>query len=216
MTDDRDDLAERVAALEDAVREMRDDHRPPTGPLGVPRPPTPREARRFADEYAIPAAIAVLEANVRALELLQAGLDASRRADDAGDRADAVSRSALERADRAVDRLLAEVEDGSLPTNADARSIVEEARRLRDEIDDRLADADEDRADIREGTDGTGEAATTEDATDDETTEASADDDGVEIDVEGELASIRAELDRDAAEGDAATDDDPGDADTNG
>lgn len=205
--DDRDDLAERVAALEDAVRDLRDDRPPATGPLDLPRPPTPREARRFTAEYAIPAAISVLEANVRALELLGAALDASRRADDATDRA--TSRAALERADRALDRLLAELDEGSLPRDADARSIVEEARSLRDEIDDRIADAADDRADTP-GTD-----AADEEPGDDEPADA---DDAVQIDVEGELASIKSELDRDAEDaaddspGDDAPNDDPGDA----
>lgn len=210
MTDaDRDDLAERVAALEDAVDELRADRRPPRGPLGVPRPPTPREALRFADDYAIPTAIAVLEANVRALELLQAALDATRRADAAGDRAETASRSALERADRALDRLLAEFEDGGLPSDDDARAVVQEARRLRDEIDDRLADAAGNGADASGATDGT------DGADGDETSEA---DDGVEIDVEGELASIKTELDRDATRADDGAGDDaePDDGDANG
>jgi len=209
MSDDRDDLAERVAALEDSVRELRADDRSDEEPSDGEESPTPRDARRFADEYAIPAAIAALEANVRALELLQSAIGDSPPDDRERDRS--ASQSTLERVDRALDRLLDEMAEGSLPRDADARNILKEARSLRDEIDEHRADpAQDDSTDDGKAADDTDDGDTgTDDGGDD--TDAG----GVVIDVEDELASIQDELDRDASGGgDAAGDgDDAGGSD---
>lgn len=185
MADPDDDLARAVADLVASLGDLRDDLAPrrPRGPPGLPLAPRPAEVLRFADDHAIPTAIAVLEANVRALELLRAAIrlaDPDREAAPAGGesavaRAGTVGREALVRADEALDDLVAAVEEGALPPDADARAVVEDARRLRAEIDDRLAAA-----------------------------ERSADggDSDASVDVEAELESIRSEVDGEAAPAD--------------
>lgn len=141
-------LASRLAELEDAVRELRDrSRRPPRGPLGMPRPPTPREFMEFTDRYAIPATIAFLEANIRALQALQATLRMTRNADEAGDRAsEARKRTAelgaktLDALDAALQELQDAYRDGPLPSDPESRSILQEAQKLTDEIRDELRD----------------------------------------------------------------------------
>lgn len=215
MTDpsrDDDDLAERVAALEESLSDLRTElRRPPRGPLGLPRPPTPRELLRFTERHAIPTTIAVLEANVRALRLLQGALrmtDPERAvgggASETRDRAERAGRAVLERLDGALSDLQAELEEGDLPRDGEARDIVQDARRLSAEIHDRL------------GTDGAGDGQRQAGDPSGDSTRTDAPDapidgnagpeggDGahrseqsgaVRIDVEDELRSIKDELD---------------------
>lgn len=183
----REDLADRVAELEETLEELRDELGPRRGPFGVPRPPSPREVLRFTGEYAIPAAVAILEANIRTLELLQRVIRTTDRSGDAAGvrgRTAALSRETLSRLDRALAELGTAIEDADLPRDAQARALLSEARDLNDEIAGRL-----DRS--REGDDAA------EAAGDDRPPEA---DPGVEIDVEDELEQIRDELD-DVGEG---------------
>jgi hypothetical protein len=190
MPDDpEDDLAERVDALEAAVRDLGDDRQRDSPPS---RSPTDRDARRPPADHVLPATIAVLEANARALELLQAAIRAS---DDerAADRPPRAARDAVDRLDAALDALLAEFEEGAMPRDPDARAVVEDARDLRAEIDAHLADEtrarpDADRSDDRPDPD------------EDEPT--------VEVDVEDELRSIKDDLDRDADRDDPDASDD--------
>ena len=177
-----DELAERVADLEDTLTELRDEiRRPPRGPLGLPRPPTPRELIEFADDFAIPAAIAALEANIRALEVLQQALrlaDPARTAREesrgARRRAEQVGRVTLEQVDRALDDLAEAIEGGGLPSDPEARSIIEEARGLSAEIEERIGESERARPDSR--------------------LSADEPEDAIEIDVESELRSIKDEL----------------------
>jgi len=141
----RDDLVEQVDELEETLDALRDELAPRRGPMGLPRPPRPRELLRFTDEYAIPTAIAALEANVRALELLRAGIratDPERVAGDAGtavrDRASGVGRASLERLDRALTDLESALEGSGLPQNREASDLLSEARRLNEEVRDRM------------------------------------------------------------------------------
>lgn len=202
-TDGRTDeeLAADVGELADALRELREELRPRRrGPFGLPAPPSPGELLRFADERAIPFAIAVLEANIRALELLQgairlaqSGKAAGERASRTQDRAASLGRTTLERLDGVLSDLEDAANDGNLPGRADAREVLTEARRLRDEIDDALAERIED-----------GESPSEESDTNDPTeidvdgpgrTDLRDDEhDGPEVDVEGELRSIKEEL----------------------
>ena len=202
MTEERDDdLEEQVDELRRELSTLRDRlegemRPPPTGPLGLPRPPTPGELIRFADEFAIPAAIAVLEANIKALELVQGALrllDPDRGAvegERARRRAESVGRSALTRLDRTVEDLQRALDDGTLPREENAREIVEDARRLRGEIADRMGDVengdrpDPEDSDRSEATDRGRESGDRE-----------ADETPIEIDVDEEIDSIRAELD---------------------
>lgn len=197
-----DDLADLADDLAGTLEELRQELRTqtPRGPLGLPRPPTPRELLRFTDEFAIPTAIAVLEANIRALELLQGTIrlveterEAADRTRRTRDRAEAVSRTTLDRLDDALHDLQRAASEGALPSDADARRIIEDARALRADLEERLrgAEADADALRRRERDEGT--------VIDVEGPDDSRDGDGEDepdIDVEEELDSIRADLDR--------------------
>lgn len=141
----RRELEARIDELEGTLEELRDELGPRRGPGGLPRPPSPREVLRFTDEYAIPAAVAALEANVRALELLQAGIratDTRRAADETGralsERASGVGRASLDRLDRALSELESALEGPGMPQNRQARDLLGDARRLNEEIRDRV------------------------------------------------------------------------------
>lgn len=179
----REDVERRIDELEETLEALRAELEPPRGPMGVPRPPRPREFLRFADEFAIPAAIAVLEANVRALELLRTGIrvsDPERAAEEAGrtvrDRAESARKATVEQLDRALSELERAMDGSGLPRNREARELLVEARRLNREIGERVTEAERD---VRE--------------------------DAVRIEVESELESIRDEV---SDEGGSADEDD--------
>ena len=141
-----DELAARLTELESAITELRDRTvRPPRGPLGLPRPPTPREFVEYTDEHAIPATIAFLQANIRALQAFQAALKMLRganrtrtRTSDARDRTMELGAKTLDALDSALDDLKDAYREGALPDDSEARSILTEAQRLTDEIRDEL------------------------------------------------------------------------------
>ncbi|WP_335998860.1 DUF7547 family protein [Halorientalis halophila] len=187
-----EDLARLAADLARSLRRLQRELEPDR--RGPPRPPTPRELLRFTDEVAIPAAILVLETNVRALRLLQRAIRlADPERDQVGegasqvrDRAVDLSRTTVEK----LDDVLADVQ-GALegrPSNDEAERVLAEARSLRDEIDERLAAAD---SSPPEGGAGAEEL------------DAGAD---VPVDVDAELRSIRDDLDDEDGDGE---DDDP-------
>jgi len=176
-----DDLARAAGDLADSLRELQGDVEPARGPLGLPRPPRPDELLRFADEAAIPALVAILEANVRALEALQraiqlarTGQEARDRGDEARDRAADLSRATLQRVDSALEEFQRAVESGGLPDDSPAAPVLEDARALRREIDRRLRDA-------------TAEERTLDEFEDEEPRE------DVNVDVDAELDSLRDE-----------------------
>lgn len=184
----RDELTDRIAELETQLEDLQDQlQRPPRGPFGLPRPPSPRELLRATDEVVIPTAIAILEANIRTLELLQRTIrlaDSGRRVQEEGasarDRATELSRETLTRLEAVLDDLSEALETGGMPQDPEARSIVEDARRLSREINSRLAPSE---ADVEPA-----------EASDHEPAGADEDRD-VSIDVESELESIKSELD---------------------
>ena len=212
---DRDrELAEATAELSETLEELRGElEGPPEGPLGLPRPPKPSELLRFTERYTIPATVALLEAAIRSLELLGAALRVadsrpvgavedvrSQMPADGRDRLAATSRETLRRLDDA----LAELQSAARgdPSDPDLRGLFEEARALRAEVDDRLAEAIEEptprsergRADrgVDAGRDG-------------------PDPDAAGIDVDEELASIKRTADQDPdGEDDSAADADTG------
>lgn len=193
MPDDPEDLAERVDALEAAVRDLGDDRQRDAPPSS--RSPTARDARRPPDDHVLSATVAVLEANARALELLQAAIRPRDERGATGERTDAdraprAARDAVARLDAALDALLDELEEGAMPRDPDARAVVEDARDLRAEIDAHLGGEPRTHPDADSGEDDS-------DAADDEPT--------VEVDVEDELRSIKDDLDHDAT--DTSTDD---------
>jgi len=168
------DVARLAADLSRSLRDLQRELEPRRGP----RPPTPRELLRFTDEVAIPAVILLLETNVRALELLQRAIRLADGGESGGTdaavrtRAAELSRTTLARLDAA----LADVQDAieGRPADDDARALLDEARTLRAEIDDRLG-------------------ADAPDGPTDETRETRE----VPVDVEAELRSIRDEVDGD-------------------
>lgn len=185
-----DEIRERIDRLEQDLRRLqrrsRDDGRPRPP---FPRPPSLREVIGYLDQYAIPTAITFLELNIKTLELVRGTLrllagENGEKDRPTGARATDVDvrGRALERFDRLVTDLQAGIESGRLPSDDDARRILEDARRLRNDIAVRLEDL--------EGNDDGRTAATG--TVDSEGTEPG--DSPTDIDVEGELDTIKAEL----------------------
>lgn len=174
-----DDLQERIEDLEQSIRAIQEDleDQAPRGPFGLPRPPSPSEFLRFADEAAIPAAIAILETNIKLLEALRRVIrlmEAGERhraegATAAGDMENLASQTVSK-----LDTVIADLEQvvEGTPPDVAGRDILEEAEALREEIRARVADADVDRPLTDDGVDSPEEEATT-------------------IDVDAELESIK-------------------------
>ena len=204
MTDaDRDREMERLAGeLSTTLADLRDEldraSEPPRGPLGLPRPPTPGEVLRFTDELAIPAVIAILEANIRALEAFQGALRLARAGDEvrgrsreARARTETLSRGALDRLDDALVDLQGALE--GRPENPEASTLLDDARALRTEIDDRLREAER-RSDRRTPSRDDRDDRGRDPWDPDEDSESGADE-GVTIDVDAELDSIHDAID---------------------
>lgn len=222
-----EDLADAAADLADTLDALRGELRePPRGPLGLPRPPSPGELMALTEQYTIPALIGVLETSIRLLELLAAAirlaqgrpvdaetkarLSASEFAVTGGrkgvDRLAAASRTTLEKLDDAlVD--LQEAAAGGAPENPEAERLLEQARELRAEVDDRLAEIEtaeradtgsDERTDIavqdEAETDTDGTARETAAAEEPEENAADA------VDVDAELASLKEDMDSDEDE----------------
>lgn len=207
LEDTVDDLAETLESLREELRE------PPRGPLGLPRPPTPREFLRFTEQYSIPALISLLEASIRTLELLAAAIRVAdgrpldgdstlrREATAAGtDRVAAASRRTL----AALDDALAELQSaaaGGEPDSPELQRLLSDARDLRAEVDQRLADAARTGETGSSTPDGPDPVNIEVEGGDDESSEDVADaaSDGPErdvgVDVDRELESIKRELD---------------------
>lgn len=189
-----DDLDVLVADLVGVLRELERSFEPETV-AGIPRPPTPREMARFTSEVAIPGAILVLRTNVEALRLLQRTLRMAdgRAADErvtasvVGARARSVTRATLSRLDDALADLQAAVE--GRPEDDDARALLGRARELRDDVDARLAAAEEE-----EGTEMSGR--------------------DVPVDVEAELRSIKRTVDEEGTSHNERRDEESGGDDT--
>jgi len=159
--EDTDELEASVRELSRTLEELQAElRRPPTGPLGLPRPPKPGELLRFTEQYTVPALISLLETNIRLLELLAAAIrvadgrpldgpgegglvDAGRRSlEHVGDGSETLasaSRATLERLDEALAELQ-EAAEGGRPENPEVRQLMSEARELRAEIDEGLSD----------------------------------------------------------------------------
>jgi hypothetical protein len=190
-----DDLAETLETLRTELRE------PPRGPLGLPRPPTPGEFLRFTERYTLPALVSLLETSIRVLELLAASIRFGEgrtfeREDEGRERADpvaAVSRRTLRRLDDALAELQS-AEPGDDPAERQLQALLEEARDLRAEVDERLAGT---------STTPSGDPRPTDPEPVDIEVRAGdrGDDvdenDGVDVDVDRELEDIKRELDED-------------------
>ena len=165
-----------VGDLARTVEELQAEVGPGRGP--PLRPPAPRDLARFTSEVTIPAIVLALETNVRALKLLQRALRLAagdeprpgRGRSAARERAEELGRQTLARLDDALADLQAALE--GRPPEDPARELLDEARSLRAEIDERMAAPESDlSADRPAG--------------------------GVDVDVESELQSIKDDLDDD-------------------
>jgi len=227
---DRDD--ERLAEVADELarelrhlrQELERDHRrrePPTGPLGLPRPPTPGEFMEFADEVAIPGLIAILETNIKLLEGLRRMIRMANAGRSAGDRAGEVTedvgsvaseagsvasdagRETLTHLEGALgdlrDALEGGVERGTIPEDSEARDILGDIEEVQRDIERRLDEAsrpyDED-GDSTDGNDGeeSGDRRSRDRDPDRDRNRdegRDADDESVDIDVDAELDSLR-------------------------
>lgn len=143
-------LEELTETLEELISSFPETRREPTI-----RPPTPADLLHFADEFAIPALVAILEANVRALEAFRRVLWLARTERDARERtrektgamtrrAQTVRQTTLTSLEAVLGELQQAVSEGSIPADSDARSLLEDARELRDEVDRRLRDVGRD------------------------------------------------------------------------
>lgn len=219
MDDEDDELAaaaeELAATLEELSGELRG---PPRGPLGLPRPPTPTEVLRFTEGYAIPTIVAILEANIRVLEMLARVLRVAdgRPLDGSGrDGIERASRTTLRKLDGALSDLQTTVEGGE-PSNPEVARLLDEARTLREEIDDRLAEAAAEPSTMERTEDQSPHGSAADEDTGDRTTRSSdanddieigGDDDGIKIDVDAELESIKRDV-SDSPDGDEEDDED--------
>jgi hypothetical protein len=201
------ELADELATTLTDLQDELDGRRERRGPLGFPRPPTPRELLQFTDEFAIPTAIAILEANVRMLEAFQGAVRLARAGDEVGERGrearartEELSRGALDR----LDDVLVDLQDAlsGRPENPEARTLLDDARELRHEIDERLSETDEvrsnDRRTSRDGTwAGSERGRRPRDDKSEESRPRDTADEDIAIDVDSELDSIRDEIDGD-------------------
>jgi hypothetical protein len=149
MDDREDDLERTVGELAATLDELRDELEPERRTSRV------RELVRFTEQFTIPAIIAILETNVRLLEMLQGAI---RLADG---RLDEGSERTADRAFDAIDGALSDARDAlaGAPGNSDARLLLEQARELRAEAErqvrERRREAPPESA--RQGDDGPGD-----------------------------------------------------------
>ncbi|ELZ91550.1 hypothetical protein C440_14589 [Haloferax mucosum ATCC BAA-1512] len=156
-----DDLGETLDELGTELRDERerrgdgrDDRRGRRDRFEPPRPPTFGEVMRFTESYTIPTVIAVLEATISSLELLRRLMrlsDPGRAMEDARSETEArmrdVPRSAVSGVERALDELRNALSEADMPSNPEARDIMDRASSLTDELDARIADARDERTD---------------------------------------------------------------------
>lgn len=223
-----DEFEERLTELESTLVDLRSQLRQTEPPRPRLRPPTPREVLRFTDEYTIPTVIAILEANIRALELLQRFIrlsDPTRSdsTDAARDRLGDVGDEAMSQMSRTLADLQTALSEADLPDDPESRSIIQDARRLSSDIESRIDDSrrggrdwstrDRDRGsrDARDGRDARNDRNDRDDgpvsvpievSDPDEDSKPSDDretrDPETGVDVESELQSIKDEIDRES------------------
>ncbi|MCU4753846.1 hypothetical protein OB919_17975 [Halobacteria archaeon AArc-curdl1] len=207
MDDRTDELTTAIKELTATLDELRVDlERGRTRPRPRFRPPTPEELATFGDEVAIPATIGILKLNIKALETLQRTLRASRRSKNLRDDADAVAsrtrkhssairETTLSHLDSALEELQDAISGGSLEADERTRDLLEDARRLRQEVDRRLErQSDSLRAD--ESAAETHRIEITSEDTDSDTRDENepateSNDTRVDVDVDAELETLK-------------------------
>ena len=195
MTDDSPaDIEDRLASLESALEELQAEVRESQSSPSVPGVPSPTQFLRFADQAAIPAMIAILELNIKLLESLRRTIQLSqagsqdRQGTPSSGRASDVGVETWRRLDAALAELQRTLSGD--PSSPAAQRVLEEARSLREDIDDRVEEASESTESMRVAED---ETVTT-------------------IDVEAELESIKEEQ-TDPDDEATSDDEDPDDQD---
>ena len=181
MSDSTDDLEPLVADLAEtlAALEQRVDQEPSRG----------RAFLQFTEQYAIPTTVALLEANIRLLEAIGGAIRIAEGRDS-----EPRSIKSRETALTALDRTLSEVTDAvrGTPTDPDARQLLEQARELRAEIDDQLAESsDGSRPSSPSPTDGSTAIPVTDAS--DRTPDGDSDGEPT-VDVDAELDTIRRQV----------------------
>jgi hypothetical protein len=207
---DREALAAQLDELEDTLTDLRGELQAEDS--GPPQPPRLGELLRFTEQYTIPTVIAILEATIQSLELLQRTLrlaDPTRAAreesDAARDRLDQVGSEAGDQLAGALADLRTALSEADLPENPDSRDLIEDARELTGEIETRLRDAEQTVSDQRRAEKSSrGVMIDVDDGTDSDeagdgdsgSNEADpADSTSASVDVDAELESIKHELD---------------------
>ncbi|UPM42760.1 DUF7547 family protein [Halocatena salina] len=196
-----EDLEELLVELSTTLSELQDtladEHQPQSRRL-----PSPGRFLRFTEEHTIPTLISLLETHIRALELLQGllglvnGREQREASQQRGDRrVQETGRRTLDALDGALSDL-----QGALhgePSNEDARALLNDARTLSEEIDERLTNPTE--TTEKNGTEKTtDDSASADGAIRIDVNEPDTDPDSEEeISVDEELDTIKRELDDD-------------------
>lgn len=131
-------LRDLTAELRRLQREVESD--------SVPPGPSPGDLSRFTSEVAIPGIILLLETNIRVLRLLRRtirmadGRDprAERGRSEVRARAEALGQTTLQKLDEALAELQSSVEESE---NGELEEILQEARELQSDIQERLDSA---------------------------------------------------------------------------
>lgn len=224
-----DELADRLDELEETLSALRSELRSDSA-RRPPRPPSLGELLRFTEQYTIPTLIAMLEATIKSLELLRRTMrlaDPKRavREETSGARTelDRLGSQASEELARGLSELRTALSEANLPENPESRRLVEDARSLTREIEDRIREAE---GDVRASRDRTKRDQPTQstneidrsrtrdsdggvfiDVTDDDKAANSTETDGssgsndeqlddpIAIDVDAELEAIKQDLD---------------------
>lgn len=182
------ELAREIGALIDALEDLQGELEP--GNRERRRLPTPRDLLRFTSEVTIPAAILVLETNVRVLKLLQRTIRLSAGEPTGETTAGGASEAVRERAEKLgqrtldqLDRTLRDLQGAATgrPQDDEAEALFEEAQRLQERI----------RADLEADQPVTDPDAPGLDVDPSDGSRSNR----VNIDVESELESIRDQID---------------------
>lgn len=146
MAKEDEDLEELLGDLSTTLSELQDtladEHHQPRSR----RLPSPGRFLRFTEEHTIPTLISLLETHIRALELLQGLLGlvngrekrktASAPSESRDRRVQKTGRRTLDALDGALSDLQGALQGE--PSNDDARALLDDARSLSEEIDERL------------------------------------------------------------------------------
>lgn len=145
-----DELADRLDELEETLSALRGELRSDSV-RRPPRPPSLGELLRFTEQYTIPTLIAMLEATIKSLELLRRTMrlaDPQRavreETTEARTELDRLGSQASQELARGLSELRTALSEANLPENTESRRLIEDARSLTREIEDRIREAEGD------------------------------------------------------------------------